>query len=160
RHIQLDRVVAMKMLLSGEFASSVELTRFMREARAVAALKHPNIVQVYEVGELEGRPYFTMELVEGGSLARQLAGARHDAVHAAELVLTLARAVDAAHRAGVVHRDLKPGNVLMTPDGVPKISDFGLASRFAEEPSLTCNGARLGTPAYMAPEQATGSEGA
>src|SRR5262249_40035590 len=132
RHIQLDRVVAMKMLLSGEYASSVELARFMREARAVAALKHANIVQVYDVGELEGRPYFTMELVEGGSLARKLAGARHDAGYAAELLLTLARAVDAAHQAGVVHRDLKPGNVLMTTDGVPKISDFGLASRFAD----------------------------
>jgi serine/threonine protein kinase/lipopolysaccharide biosynthesis regulator YciM len=160
RHIKLNRVSALKMLLSGAYASSAELARFMREARAVAALKHQNIVQIYDVYELEGRPYFTMELVEGGSLAQQIAGAQPDARRAAQVVLALAQAVHAAHQVGIVHRDLKPANVLLTADGVPKISDFGLATRFADEPSITGNEARLGTPSYMAPEQATGSPGA
>jgi serine/threonine-protein kinase len=159
RHLKLQRDSALKMLLSGEFASQTELARFMREAQAVAALKHPNIVQVYYAGELDGRPFFTMELVEGGSLARKTNGKPQDVHQSAILVATLARAIQFAHDAGIIHRDLKPGNILLTTDGVPKISDFGLASRSAQESSLTVNGARLGTPSYMAPEQATGAHG-
>jgi serine/threonine-protein kinase len=157
RHLKLNRVTALKMLLSGDYAGPVELARFLREARAVAALKHPNIVQIYDVGEVDARPYFTMELVEGGSLAQKIANTPQDAKRSAKLVASLARAVEVAHHAGIVHRDLKPGNILLTWDGVPKISDFGLASRFAEECSLTGNEARLGTPSYMAPEQVTGA---
>lgn len=156
RHVKLNRVVALKMLLAGEFASPLERTRFIREARADAALMHPNIVQIYDVGELDGRLYFTMELVEDGNLARKIDGVPQPPDQAARLVATIAEALDAAHRAGIVHRDLKPANILLTNGGVPKVSDFGLASRFAEEPSLTLNGTRLGTPSYMAPEQALG----
>jgi serine/threonine-protein kinase len=159
RHLKLNRIIALKMLLSGEFARGVEVARFMREARAVAALKHPNIVQIYDVGEVEGRPYFTMELVEGGSLAQRIATTRtpQDPKQAAELVAILARAMHVAHQAGIVHRDLKPGNILLSCDGVPKISDFGLASRFDGECSLTGTETRMGTPSYMSPEQTTGA---
>ena len=159
RHLKLNRIIALKMLLSGEFARAVEVARFMREARAVAALQHPNIVQIYDVGEVEGRPYFTMELVEGGSLAQRIADTRtaKDPKQAAELAATLARGMHVAHQAGIVHRDLKPGNILLSCDGIPKISDFGLASRFDGECSLTGTEARLGTPSYMSPEQVTGA---
>lgn len=157
RHLKLNRVTALKMLLAGAYAAPAELARFLREARAVAALKHPNIVQIYDVGEVDGRPYFTMELVEGGSLGQKIANMPLDVHRSAELVASLARAVEVAHHAGIVHRDLKPANILLTWDGVPKISDFGLASRFGEECSITGNEARLGTPSYMAPEQATGA---
>ena len=156
RQRTLERDVALKMLLAGEFASPRELERFTREARAVASLSHRNIVQVHEVGELDGRPFFTMELVPGGSLALRLAGAPQAAAAAAELVETLARAIDVAHRQGIIHRDLKPANVLLAPDGTPKIVDFGLARRFEGSESLTASGAILGTPGYMAPEQIRG----
>src|SRR5262249_20760509 len=118
RHLSLERDVALKMLLAGEFASPHELERFFREARAIATLSHPNIVQVHDVSEREGRPYFTMELVEGGTLAQKLGGTPQPAEKAAELVACIAGAVDLAHKRGIVHRDLKPSNVLLTPDGI------------------------------------------
>ena len=127
RHLRLNRPVALKMLLAGEYAGPQERARFQREAEAVAGLRHENIVRVYDVGDHEGRPFFTMEYVEGGSLADKLTGAPQPVQQAAALVATLAGAAQAAHACGVVHRDLKPANVLLTADGTPKVSDFGLA---------------------------------
>ena len=155
-HRRLNRHVALKMLLAGAYARPEERERFLREAEAVAGLRHPNIVQVYDVGDLDGRPYFTMEFVEGGSLAQRLAGTPMPAGEAAALVATLAEAVQAAHDGGIVHRDLKPANVLLTADGTPKVTDFGLARRLDGGAGLTQSGAPLGTPSYMAPEQAQG----
>jgi serine/threonine-protein kinase len=129
RHVGLDRVVALKMILSGVHAGGEESDRFRAEAQAVARLQHPNIVQVHEVGEHEGRPYFSLEFVEGGSLARQLAGAAKPPLEAAALLETLARPVQYAHEQGIIHRDLKPANLLLTAAGAPKITDFGLAKR-------------------------------
>jgi serine/threonine-protein kinase len=156
RQCALDRRVAVKMLLAGPFASQQELGRFRREIAALACLRHPNIVQVYDAGDVEGRPYFAMELVEGGSLAQKFAGTPQPARPAATLVSVLAWAVDVAHKNGIVHRDLKPSNILLTADGTPKVSDFGLARRLGGEDGLTRTGAALGTPSYMAPEQAQG----
>jgi serine/threonine-protein kinase len=160
RHLGLNRVVALKMALAGAYAGPHERARFRREAEAVAALAHPNVVQVHDVGESDGRPFFTMEYVEGGSLAGKLAGKPRPAREAAELVATLARAVHAAHVAGIVHRDLKPANVLLAADGTPKVTDFGLARRVGGEAGLTRTGAAVGTPSYMAPEQARGQAAA
>jgi serine/threonine-protein kinase len=153
RQVQLERIVALKMILHAEYAGPAERQRFQTEARAVARLQHPNIVQIHEVGVYKGQPYFSLEYCAGGSLADKLDGTPWKANEAAELVQTLARAVHAAHLANVVHRDLKPANVLLTPDGTPKISDFGLAKKL-DEKSQTQTGAVLGTPSYMAPEQA------
>ncbi len=153
---RLHRPVAVKMLLAGDFARPDERERFRREAEAAASLRHVNIVQVYDVGDLDGRPYLTMEFVEGGSLAQKLSGALLPAKQAAGLLATLAEAVQAAHDHGIVHRDLKPGNVLLTADGTPKIADFGLARRLDDGAGLTRSGIPLGTPNYMAPEQALG----
>jgi len=159
RHLRLGRPVALKMLLAGAYAGPTELARFQHEAEAVAALCHPNIVQLYEVGDHEGRPYFTMELVEGGTLSHKLAGAPQPVRWAAGLVAALAEAMSVAHAAGLVHRDLKPANVLLTADGTPKISDFGLARRLDGGAALTRTGTAVGTPSYMAPEQASGTAG-
>ena len=159
------------MLLAGAYAGPTELMRFQLEAEAVAGLCHANVVQIYDVGEHEGRPYFTMEFVDGGSLAQKLAAtppanaggsqtATAQSVRwAAELVASLAEAVSVAHHAGIIHRDLKPGNILLTADGTPKISDFGLARRLKGEGGLTWTGTAVGTPSYMAPEQASDTAG-
>jgi eukaryotic-like serine/threonine-protein kinase len=160
RHLRLDRPVALKMLLAGPYAGPDELERFLREAQAVAGLRHPNVVHLYDVGDVEGRPYFTMELIDGGSLALKLGGAPLPARLAASLVATIAEAVEAAHQSGIIHRDLKPANVMLTADGRPKVTDFGLARRLEPDGGLTLSGAPMGTPSYMAPEQARGDRGA
>jgi WD40 repeat protein len=167
RQLSLQRIVALKMILAGPHTSPQERERFRREAEAVAALQHPNIVQVHEVGAEAGRPWLALEFVEGGSLAQRLDGTPRPAYPSAELVETLARAMHHAHEHGIVHRDLKPGNVLLTGDGTPKITDFGLAKRLARtaeqegspEQDPTRSGQILGTPSYMAPEQASRSWG-
>jgi SAM-dependent methyltransferase len=155
-HLRLGRAVAIKMLLAGAAATAEERQRFLREARAAAGLRHPNVVQLHDVGEADGRPFYVMEFVERGSLARKLQGAPQPAGQAAALVATLADAVQAAHDSGVVHRDLKPANVLLTADGTPKVCDFGLARPLEGGASLTLSGVPMGTPSYVAPEQARG----
>jgi WD40 repeat protein/tRNA A-37 threonylcarbamoyl transferase component Bud32 len=152
----LKRLAALKMILSGDYASPEELARFRREAEAIARLCHPHIVQVYEVGEYDGRPFFSLEYVDGGTLAAKLRVGLLDPKAAAALVEKLARAMHAVHQCSVVHRDLKPANVLLTADGTPKITDFGLAKKLDEDAGQTHSGAIMGTPSYMAPEQASG----
>ena len=144
------------MILAGPYARPQERQRFVREAEAVAGLVHPNVVQVHEAGEVGGRPYYTMELVEGGSLARRLADGPLPPPRAAGLVAAVAEAVHAAHLRGVVHRDLKPGNILLAAGDIPKVTDFGLARRQDTADGLTVTGAPVGTPSYMAPEQVRG----
>jgi serine/threonine-protein kinase len=181
RHLSLNRSVALKMLLAGAYAGRLERDRLLREAKAVAGLRHPNIVQVYDVGEHDGKPYFTMEYVEGGSLAKRLMGTPQCVHYAAAWVATLAEAAQVAHQGGIIHRDLKPANILLqrkseiaisksetvSPapgsdsdcrilDFDPKIVDFGLARHFEGDSVLTLSGTRIGTPSYMAPEQAMG----
>src|SRR5205823_9486942 len=157
RQVGLDRSVALKMVLAGANASPQHLARFRSEAEAVAQLGHPNIVQIYEIGEQNGCPYLALEYVSGGSLAQQLDGTPISASQAAAFVLALAPAVHHAHQRGIVHRDLKPANVLLMADGTPKIADFGLAKRADSDYSHTQTGAILGSPSYMAPEQAAGA---
>jgi tetratricopeptide (TPR) repeat protein len=156
RQRQLNRPVALKMIRAGIQARPEDLDRFRIEAEAVARLRHPNIVQIYEIGESDGLPFVVLELLEGGSLADRLRGTTQPGRAAAELVAALALAMHAAHRAGIVHRDLKPSNVLFDRDGVPKVADFGLAKRLEVEEGHTRTGEVLGTPSYMAPEQAQG----
>jgi hypothetical protein len=156
RHAALKRLVALKMLLPGEFAGEGVLERFHAEAEAVARLQHPNIVQVFEVSAAEDRPCIALEFVEGGSLEQYLGGKPLPPRQAAGLLQTLARAVHHAHRHNVVHRDLKPANVLLADDGTPKITDFGLAKHTDGSSGRTRTGAIMGTPSYMAPEQADG----
>jgi serine/threonine-protein kinase len=163
RHLRLNRAVALKMLLAGPYAQPQERRRFLREAEAVAGLRHPNIVQVYDSGDLDGRPYFVMELVEGGSLAQRLARQALPPRDAARLIAALADAMHLAHSRNLVHRDLKPANVLLagatdTPIGQcqPKVTDFGLVRQLGNDSSQTQLGDVLGTPSYMAPEQAEG----
>ncbi|HYT89642.1 MAG TPA: serine/threonine-protein kinase, partial [Gemmataceae bacterium] len=159
RHRQLNRLVALKMVLAGGYASQGERQRLRTEAEAIAHLQHAHIVQIYEVGECDGRPFLALEFCAGGSLDRKLAGVPLPPVEAAQLVQTLAQAVHAAHQHHVIHRDLKPANVLLTEDGTVKITDFGLAKRLDVEQALTQSGAIMGTPSYMAPEQAQGERG-
>jgi tetratricopeptide (TPR) repeat protein len=179
RHLGLNRLVALKMIRTGAAAGGDELSRFVAEARAVAALQHPNIIQVYEINLKQEVPYFSMELVDGGNLAEHLGGRPQPCRVAAGLLVTLARAVQVAHETGIVHRDLKPANILLarpegsdsrvrrvareidlhprgTFPGVPKISDFGLAKHLDNSAGLTETGMIMGTPSYMSPEQAEG----
>jgi hypothetical protein len=170
RQVTLGRPVALKMVLAGRLAGEEDVTRFRTEALAVARLQHPNIVQLYEVGEYDGLPFLALEYVDGPTLARRVAGAAVPDRPAAELVETLARAVAVAHDRGIIHRDLKPGNVLLAPVvgsagdptnsewvfGVPKVTDFGLAKMADHDSHPTIRGQFLGTPAYVAPEQARG----
>jgi hypothetical protein len=156
RQVSLNRVVALKMILAGQLASEADVQRFRNEAEAAANLDHPNIVPVYEVGEHQGQQYFSMAFVEGGSLADRLAKGPLSPREAAALVQTLALAIQYAHDRGVIHRDLKPANVLLDQEGHPKLTDFGLAKRLQKGPGLTGTGEIIGTPGYMAPEQAAG----
>ncbi len=181
RHRRLQRLVALKMVLAGAHVGQVGLARFRAEAEAVAKLLHSNIVQIYETGEHEGRPYFSLEFVEGGSLDKRIGESPTSPRAAAQFVETLARTMEVAHQHGIVHRDLKPANILLAKLGsqssmvrnreidssslpadhwsrttVPKIADFGLAKRVDDDSSQTQSGAILGTPSYMAPEQAGG----
>jgi WD40 repeat protein/tRNA A-37 threonylcarbamoyl transferase component Bud32 len=156
RQTNLNRLVAVKMVLGEERVGSKGLIRFLAEAEAVAAVKHPHVVQVYDYGEAGGRPFLAMEYLSGGSLTDRLKqDGRLDPKGAADLVGTLAGAVQAAHDLGIVHRDMKPGNVLFDDRGTPKVTDFGLAKR-AGGSDLTATQVVMGTPAYMAPEQARG----
>ncbi len=159
RQLALNRVVALKLVIAGLHADPARLARLRVEAEAVARLQHPNIVQIFEVGEHDGCPFLVLEYVEGGNLARVLAGAPQDPRRVAGLMETLARAVHHVHRKGIVHRDLKPANILVTTDGTPKIADFGLAKILEGASARTESGTVLGTPSYMAPEQVTSKPG-
>jgi eukaryotic-like serine/threonine-protein kinase len=157
RQLGLKRLVAIKMILSGDYAAAGDLARFRLEAEAVAKLQHPGIVQVYAIDEVDGKPYFCLEFVNGGSLQKKLSGNPQPPRQAAQLVEKLAEAMAYAHHHHIVHRDLKPANVLLTETGDPKVADFGLAKRLDEQQeSQTQSGSILGTPSYMAPEQAHG----
>jgi serine/threonine protein kinase len=155
RDIELDRMVAIKIPRKGEM-SDEDSEKFIREARAAAQLGHPNIVRVYEVGRHEDRVYIVSDLVQGMNLADWLADQRASPREAAELCATVAGALDHAHEHGVIHRDLKPDNIMLDGEGQPHIMDFGLAKREAGEITMTVEGKLLGTPAYMSPEQARG----
>jgi WD40 repeat protein/predicted Ser/Thr protein kinase len=160
RQRSLKRTVAVKLLIGGQFANETFIKRFRREAEAAASLNHPNIAAIYEVGEHEGQPYFSMELIEGRSLAELTRENPLPARQAAQLVRTVAEAVQFAHERGVLHRDLKPANVLLDSEGAPHITDFGLAKRVEGDADLTLTGQVLGTPNYMPPEQAEPRRGA
>jgi WD40 repeat protein len=154
RQVGLNRLVALKTMRSAAHSSSQHLARFKTEAEALARVQHPNIVPIHEVGEANGLPYFAMEYFPGGTLTRRLRGLPLPPREAVKLMATLARAVEHAHRAGIVHRDIKPSNILMAPDGSPRIGDFGLAKIVDAAAGPTITGTVLGTPSYMAPEQA------
>jgi tRNA A-37 threonylcarbamoyl transferase component Bud32 len=153
RQVGLDRIVALKTILPRGAKREEQTRRFLQEAKAMALLQHPNVVQIHEIGDCDGRPYLVMEYVGGGNLSEKLAAKPIPPRNAAEMVARLARAVAAAHEQGVIHRDLKPSNILLTADGTPKIADFGLAKWFATPADATETGHPLGTPSYMAPEQ-------
>jgi WD40 repeat protein/tRNA A-37 threonylcarbamoyl transferase component Bud32 len=156
RQLKADRLVALKMILAGGHADTDQLARFRTEAEAIARLQHPHVVQVFEVGEHNGLPFFSLEFCPGGSLDKKLAGTPLPPKEAATLVEKLARGVQAAHEAQVLHRDLKPANVLLATDGTPKVTDFGLAKKL-DARGVTIPGVIMGTPSYMAPEQASGA---
>jgi WD40 repeat protein len=156
RQAGLQRLVALKMILGGAHANPGELARFRREAEAVARLDHAGIVRIFEIGQHNGLPFFSLELVAGGTLADKLRGVPQPPREAAGLIEALARAIHFAHQHGIVHRDLKPANVLLTENGQAKITDFGLAKHIDQTTTQTMSGAVLGTPNYMAPEQARG----
>lgn len=156
RQRNLNRVVALKMILAGHLANESDVKRFYAEAEAAAALDHPGIVPIFEIGQHEGQHYFSMAFIEGENLARRVAEGPLPPREAAELVRKVAEAVDYAHQKGIIHRDLKPGNVLLDQTGQPRVTDFGLAKHLAADSGLTGTGQILGTPSYMPPEQAAG----
>jgi Protein kinase domain/Protein of unknown function (DUF1559) len=156
RHKKLDRLVALKFLRAGQLADELEVKRFLREAENSAQLSHPNIVPIYDVGELGGHPYFSMAYIEGESLQARLSQGSMSDRQAAQMLLTIAQAVGHAHDLGIIHRDLKPANVLLDKQSAPYVTDFGLARRMSALSSLTETGQIMGTPVYMAPEQARG----
>jgi eukaryotic-like serine/threonine-protein kinase len=158
RHLSRDRVVAIKMMLSAHFASRKELDRFHAEAKASARFEHPNIVSIYEVGSHEGQPYYSMQWIDGSSLAARAPSPRPGVSNRlmVELVIKVARAIHHAHERGVLHRDLKPANILLDSQGEPHVSDFGLACSLAPGSNATLPGSVIGSPSYMAPEQAAG----
>ena len=147
---------ALKMILAGAHAGPEEVARFVTEAEAIARLQHPHIVQIHHIGEAEGVPYFELEYLSGGSLDRQIDGTPWPAPRAARLAEQVALGIAEAHRQGIVYRDLKPSNVLFTPEGSPKISDFGLAKMLGSTSAITRSESVMGSPSYMAPEQAMG----
>ncbi len=161
RHLPLDRLVALKMILHGANASKDQLNRFQREAEAAARLSHPNIVSIYEVGSHKGLPYFSLEFIQGRDLSDLMKQQTMSETDAAMMLVQVARAVHYSHQMGILHRDLKPQNILLTEDGVPKVADFGLAKRLDDDgdqdTERTREGVIVGTPGYMAPEQASGN---
>ncbi len=159
RQVSLKRLVAVKMILAGRLASDEEVRRFQREAEAAARLDHPNIVPIYEIGDHQGQRFFSMKLVEGGSLAESIERHSRDGRAAAQLIETVARAVHYAHLRGILHRDLKPANILLDSGGQPHVTDFGLAKAQDGDRSLTQTGALVGTPSYMSPEHVDGKRG-
>lgn len=159
RQVSLNRIVALKMMLKGELASAADVQRFHSEAQAAANLDHPHIVPIFEVGEHAGQQYFSMKFVEAGSLTKKVPELVNDPKSAARLLATVARAVHYAHQRGILHRDLKPANILLDVQGQPHVSDFGLAKRVEGGSDVTRTGAIVGTPSYMAPEQASGKKG-
>ena len=164
RQLSLNRIVAVKMIRQIEFASDADRIRFRAEAEAAAALNHPNTVPIYEVGEHAGQPYFSMRLIEGGSLSDQIAAGKwpidnkETIRQAVRLMNLVAMAVHDAHQHGIIHRDLKPGNILVDEAGIPFVADFGLAKRYSNRDHMTHSGSIVGTPAFMSPEQAVGKE--
>jgi tetratricopeptide (TPR) repeat protein len=156
RHVRLGRLVALKMIRSGAGVRPADLARFEAEAQAVAAIEQPNIVHIFEIGEHGGMPYFSLEYLSAGSLAKVIGGKPQSPAEAARIVSTLAGAADVAHKRGIIHRDLKPANVPLSHDGTLKITDFGLVKRLESDSSQTRTGSILGTPSYMSPEQARG----
>lgn len=157
RQISLNRTVALKMILAGSFSSPAMIARFQTEAESAARLDHPGIVPIYEINVRDGLPYFSMRLVEGGTLANAMAREKFTPIRAARLIIRVARAVHHAHQRGILHRDLKPRNILLESTGEPLVADFGLAKILDQDSSLTQSVAILGTPNYMAPEQAAGN---
>jgi outer membrane protein assembly factor BamB len=160
RQVSLNRVVALKMILSGQFAGAEDVKRFRLEAQTAAALQHPNIVAIHEVGEHDGQHYFSMDFVEGKNLADEVRDHPLPPEKATRWVRAVALAIQYAHERGVLHRDLKPSNVLIDLFGQPRVTDFGLAKRIDKDAGLTATGAVVGTPSYMPPEQASGQRGA
>ncbi len=156
RQISLHRIVALKMVLSSEFAPPEEVQRFYSEAKAAALLDHPGIVSIFEVGEHNGQHFFSMTYVEGSSLAAKLNQGSLEPIEAARLIREVAQAVQYAHEHGVIHRDLKPSDILLDLQDRPRDTDFGLTKRMSQDQGLTLSGQILGTPSYMPPEQAAG----
>jgi WD40 repeat protein/tRNA A-37 threonylcarbamoyl transferase component Bud32 len=159
RQVSLNLLVALKVIKAKVYADPEVAARFRDEAEAAARFQHPHIIQVHEVGEYDGRGYLVLEYVSGGTLQQKFGGNPQPPREAARLIELLARALHYAHRRGIVHRDLKPANVVLTEDGVPKVTDFGLAKLMEREAGLTRTGDIMGTPSYMAPEQARGTPG-